>query len=402
MKSRSLVLLMCVAEVIGMAAYSGFIAQIPLFAREWGLSTIAIGWVSSAFYIGYMVAVPVLVTLTDRIDPRRIYLWSMALSALATLGFSLASGFWSAFACQVFLGAGLAGTYMPGLRLLTDYLAEPTRSRAVTLYTGSYALGTAISFVLIGQLSHALGWRWALGLAALGPVIAFFIVVTLFRARANSSTTSLATLFDFRPVLRNRAVMARAIAYAAHSYELFGLWSWTVAFLVFAYTLQPASPFQINPTFVAAALTLMLLPASFIGNECAVRFGARRWIISVMLISACIAAFFGFSAAVLPTVALVALCVIYGFATAAESGALTSSVVATADPQYRGMTMAVYSIIGFAGGSLGPLVFGIVLGTNGAQTVFGWGLAFLAMGLGALIGPIALVLFDRPAKRSKR
>jgi MFS family permease len=336
------------------------------------------------------------VTLTDRIDPRRIYLVSIAVSAFAALGFAFAAGFWSAFICQVLLGAGLAGTYMPGLRLLTDSLEEPTRSRAVTLYTGSYALGTALSFVIIGQLALALGWRWALGLAAIGPALAFFIVVFLFQPRTVAASVSFATLFDFRPALRNRVVMARAIAYAAHSYELFGLWSWTVAFLAFAYTLQPTSAFQINPTLVAAVLTLMLLPASFIGNEFAFRFGARRWIMSVMLISAVIAAFFGFSAGVLPTMALLALCVVYGFATAAESGALTSSVVASAEPQFRGMTMAVYSIIGFAGGSLGPLIFGIVLGTAGAQTVTGWGLAFLAMGLGALIGPIMLALFDRP------
>src|SRR5579883_640892 len=112
---------MVAAEVLGMLGISSFAALLPEFTREWSLSATEAGWISGLYYAGYIVAVPVLTALTDRVDPRRIYLASTALGGLANLGFALhASGFWSAVFWQVLSGIGLAGTYMPGLKALTD------------------------------------------------------------------------------------------------------------------------------------------------------------------------------------------------------------------------------------------------------------------------------------------
>ena len=37
----------------------------------WGLSYSEAGWITAAFYGAYILAVPFLVTLTDRLDPKR-------------------------------------------------------------------------------------------------------------------------------------------------------------------------------------------------------------------------------------------------------------------------------------------------------------------------------------------
>ena len=37
----------------------------------------------------------------------------------------LAGGFWSALLCQALIGIGLAGTYIPGMKALTDRLEGP-------------------------------------------------------------------------------------------------------------------------------------------------------------------------------------------------------------------------------------------------------------------------------------
>ena len=114
-----------------------------------------------------------------------------------------------------------------------------------------------------------------------------------------------------------------------------------------------------------------------------------------MFTSAAIAAILGFASGILPSLLLIGLCLIYGFATAAESGALTSSLVASANPRLSGKTMAVYSTCGFIGAFAGPLVFGLVLNHVGATSVGGWGMAFASLGLGALLGPAALILLDK-------
>ena len=87
----AVILAMCAAEVMGMTAFSTFPALLPTFTAEWGLSNTAAGWIGGVYFVGYLLAVPVLVTLTDRVDPRRIYLAAMALSALSALGFAVAA-----------------------------------------------------------------------------------------------------------------------------------------------------------------------------------------------------------------------------------------------------------------------------------------------------------------------
>ena len=106
-----------------MAAFATFPTLIPVFQHEWSMNNTQAGWISGIFFGGYVIAVAVLTALTDRVDAKRIYLVSMALSSIAALGFALfAEGLWSASAWSLLQGVGLAGTYMPGLRILVDLL----------------------------------------------------------------------------------------------------------------------------------------------------------------------------------------------------------------------------------------------------------------------------------------
>ena len=55
------------------------------------------GWITSTFYAACMVSVPVLVTLTDRIDAMRVCLFGVGCTVMAHLAFGLlAEDFWSA------------------------------------------------------------------------------------------------------------------------------------------------------------------------------------------------------------------------------------------------------------------------------------------------------------------
>jgi predicted MFS family arabinose efflux permease len=64
---------------------------------QWGLSYASAGWVEGAFQAGYLITVPVLVTLTDRVDARRIFAGAAVVGGLASLGFAaFAQGLWSA------------------------------------------------------------------------------------------------------------------------------------------------------------------------------------------------------------------------------------------------------------------------------------------------------------------
>src|SRR5258708_36800311 len=106
--------------------------------RRWSLSNSEAGWITSAFYATYMVSVPLLVTLTDRIDAKRVYLFGVACSVLAHASFgALADGFWSALALRGLAGIGWAGTHITGLKLLTDQVDAKIMARAGTGHAAS-------------------------------------------------------------------------------------------------------------------------------------------------------------------------------------------------------------------------------------------------------------------------
>jgi len=395
----------CAALVLGMLSNATFPALIPVFAQAWGLSNSAAGLISGAYYAGYIAAVPVLVSLTDRAEARRIYLGSQALGALAALGFALlAQGLWSAVLFRALGGVGLAGTYMVGARMLADRVEGAAQTRAVTWYTAHFAIGVSLSVLAAGEVAARLDWAWAYGVAAGGHLAAFLLVALGTRPRrrndeplASAGDTSAASALDPRPVLRNGPAMAYILGYAAHIWELFGFRTWIVAFLTFALAASgtPAAVLGLTPTQLATGLLLLGMPASILGNEAAVRFGRRRTLGVVMLASALVACGLGFTAG-LSIWWVLGVLIVYGLLVAADSGALTAGTVAAAETARRGATMALHTLIGFGAGIVGPLAAGGVLDlAGGSASVVAWGLAFASMGLGAALGPVVLATVGR-------
>ena len=170
-----LIAAMCVAEVVGMLSFATFPALLPTFLHDWSLTATAAGWLLGLFFAGYMLAVPLLAGLTDRYDARRIFLASALLTVAATLAFAfLATDFWTAVPLRVIAGAGLAGTYMPGLRALTDRIQVASQPRAVSFYTASFSVGASGSYLFAGLVNEWLDWHCAFPCRLLGRASTFW------------------------------------------------------------------------------------------------------------------------------------------------------------------------------------------------------------------------------------
>lgn len=376
-----------------MAGFATFPALLPTFLSEWSLSNTQAGWVSGIYYAGYMLSVPVLTGLTDRMDPRRILLLGTALAGLSSLGYAVsARGFGSALGWRFLAGMGLAGTYMPGLKLLSDRTEGQLQSRFVAFYTSSFSIGASTSYFISGEIAALTDWRWSFGLAAVGPLASAALILTMIRGAPARAAAEPRKLLDFRPVLKSREAMAYILGYTAHVWELFSMRAWIVAFLAFSQSLQPGGTLW-NITLIAAFVNLLGLPASLGGNELAVRWGRRRAITLIMVASFLLGSVIGF-AAPLPAPIVIGLCLVYGVTVMADSASLTAGAVAAAPAGHRGGTLAVHSTLGFSAGFLGPLAIGAVLDLfGGGRTA--WGVAFITMGLGSALGPVALALLAR-------
>lgn len=388
--ARRVIAWVCIAHVVSLAGFSTYPALLPGLQAEWGMGGAEAGLLSGLFFAGYMIAVPVLASLTDRIDARRIYFVSTLAAATGSAGFGLfADGPASGAAFQLLVGVGIAGTYMPGLRALTDNTSGRAQSRGIAFYTAIFGVGMAGSVLLAGEIAPLAGWRAAFLAAAIGPPLAGAIVLLVLPPRTAARTGAPARLLDFRPVLRNRAAMAFALGYAVHCWELFGTRSWLVAFLASAEGASGGA-WLLGPIAITAIANTISPAASVLGNELAMRSGRARVIRAAMTASGALTCLLGFLVG-LPWYALLLLVVVHMALIMSDSSALTAGLVEAADPATRGAAMALHSTLGFGAGFIAPLAFGAAYdAAAGAGDTLAWGAAYVTLGIGGLLAPLVL------------
>ena len=385
-----LVALVCAAQVLAQIGTYTWPVLLPGFIDRWGLDNTAAGWITGIYYGAYTLSVPILVTLTDRFDPRRVYLAGVGFTILGHLGFALfADGFWSAFVCRAVAGVGFAGTYMTGLKLLADQVSGRLMSRAVAGHAASIGIAGALSFVIADTMAAWLGWRGAFAVAA-GMAGAGWLLVALFAPPQKSPGVSQGSpiglaLFDFRPIFRNRSAMAYALAYSVHTFEMMALQGWAVVFLAFVAAQTAAGPVALTPAVVVTAMALIGTGSSVVGNELSIRFGRQRLVRIAFLGSIALSAAIGFLGTLSYGLAI-GLVLAYGMVIWLDSSSLTAGAAASADPARRGATLAVHSMLGYGGGFLGPLAIGFSLDLAGGMSQLAWGLAFLQISVLLVVG----------------
>ncbi len=390
MRAVLLTVAMSAALTAALAPLATFPALVPTFTAAWGLSNTEAGWISGIYYVGYMVAVPVLVSATDRHDARFVFFVGTGLGALATLAFAwLVDGFWSALLWRAVAGIGLAGTYMPGVKALTDRSpGDPARS--VAAYMACYSFGSGLSFLLAGWVEAAHGWRAAFAAAGLGPLAALMIAMAVLRPKAPAARNEHGLIAGFRRVLRDRRIVGYVLGYGTHNFEALAMRAWVVTLLAFAAAGPGATEIGWTPTEIATALTILGLPGTLLGNEFTLRVGRNRGIVIVMLVSAAVAVLVGLAAGG-PYWLLVVLVLVHGLLIPADSTALVAGAVDASPRELQGASLALQSSSGFGASFFGPLMVGIVLDLfGGAASAAAWGYAFFAMAAVACLGPLTI------------
>lgn len=390
MSSTKLTLLLCLAEILFMTAFATFPALTPHYFDHWGLTGTETGWINGAFFLGFTVVGVVSSTLTDRMDARKIVMAGGFVAFTGASGFAyLSYDFWSALPWRFISGAALACTYMPGLKLLTDRLPVTEQSRYIAFYTACFSAGSAFSFLLVGQMNTWFGVDAAVISVMAGPPIALVILYKWTDPKVNRTQRSWRQLLNFKVVLRNPKTMGYVIAYFCHTWELMAMRTFLVAFLAFAHS-QTDAPAWMDISVIAAIIVFLGLPSSVLGNELSLKIGRQKAITLIMALALITSAFVGFSAN-LPFAVVVFIAAIYGFLVTADSSSITSGAIGSASPEYRGVTMAVHSLIGFSGAFAGPVVAGIVLDFGGGhESLTAWGIMYLSVGLISVLGPLAL------------
>jgi MFS family permease len=367
-------------------------ALLPTYISRWELSKTEAGWLIGIFFAAYVAAVPVLVSLTDRIPARRVYVVGAGLTALSHLGFAFfADGFWSGLILRAIAGIGWAGAYMPGLKAIADTLEGNAQSRAVSMHAAGVGIAGAGSFAVSGLIDTMLGSTAAFlfgGVAALGALTIAWLTMPKTR-RGQPNAVAARALLDFRPVFRNRSAMAWIAVYTVHTWELAALRAWAVTFLTVTGERLATPSWLPAPTLLFTAAGLVGIVVSISGNETAQRYGRARVVTGAMSGAAVLSLCTGWMVGISPLLATV-MVIVWNATIYLDSSALTAGTVQASDPTVRGATMGLHSMCGYTGGFLGPLGVGLALDLAGDNVTLGWELGFGHLAIVTLTGLFVL------------
>lgn len=391
---------MCLCEILCMAGFATYPALLPLLRATWGMTNAQAGLVGGVLFLGYVVSVPLLTSITDRVDARRIYLVSSLIAACGTAYFAaFADGFVGAMIGQALFGIGFGGVFMPGLKALSDRIHEELQPRATACYLSLSGFGLAGSYLIAGVIAAHASWRLAFAFATFGPLIAGLLVLCLMAPRAPNPVAGPRPGFfrAFKLVFANKPAAAYIGGYVAHCWEVQGLRAWMVAFLTFAAAQTGGSVGGLEPATLASVISLTGIFSSIGANEFAKKLGRVNLIVAIMAAGIVFGVATGFSWRISLWVATILLGGYYA-TMMADAGALAAGAVSVASPELRGATLGIYAMLGYGAGLFAPTVFGGILDlAGGARNGWAWAAAFIALAFPNLLAIVVLRRLGLPA-----
>jgi MFS transporter, Spinster family, sphingosine-1-phosphate transporter len=193
-----------------------------------------IGWVESAFMLGYFVTSPIFGWLGDRYPRKGLIAAGVAIWSVATIASGFSTSFAAMIATRVFVGIGEA-SYATLAPTIIDDIAEPrNRNRWLAIFYVAIPVGSALGFLLGGQLEEHFGWRSAFRIAG-GPGLVLALITVLVaepkgRPREESESAG-SGLGAYLALARRPAYRATVAGYVAQTFALGGFTAWAAPFL---------------------------------------------------------------------------------------------------------------------------------------------------------------------------
>lgn len=204
-----------------------------LIKDEFRVNDKDIGFLTSAFFVCYMVAAPLITPLADRF-PRK---WIMALGALvwsgATLLTAITHNYDELLLRHVIVGIGEATFVVFSPAFISDLFPENQRGRALSVFYLAIPVGTAFGYIIGGKLGEAHGWRMPFMICAVPGVLLALGVMALREPQRGASdhiadNKERGTILG---LLRNKAYWTVSLGMAMMTFAVGGLQVWMPTFL---------------------------------------------------------------------------------------------------------------------------------------------------------------------------
>jgi MFS family permease len=206
----------------------------PLVQKEFSLTDAQVGFLTSAFFVCYMVAAPLVAPLADRYSRK----WIMAAGAFvwsaATLLSAVTHNYHELLLRHVIVGIGEATFVAISPAFLADLYPEQIRGRVMGFFYLATPVGSALGYLIGGYLGGRYGWRAPFMISAL-PGFVLAVAVLGLREPTRGASDHLADSVERGSVLgliRNRAYWTVTLGAAMMTFAIGGLQVWMPTFLV--------------------------------------------------------------------------------------------------------------------------------------------------------------------------
>lgn len=174
---RDVALATATATAIGYT-YAAHGPVLPLISRDFGLSDVQAGLISTAIFLAAATTMLLIGDLADRYPPRGAVTFGMALTLAGNLASAFAPSYELLLLAKAIGGVGAGFGFIAGIRYVQRRYGDARPHFGQGFYGAGYPLGSAIGFW--GMPPLALWWDWRGAFAGTSFVIALILVAWLF------------------------------------------------------------------------------------------------------------------------------------------------------------------------------------------------------------------------------
>lgn len=389
-KTKSIGILI-VAEMSGMILWFTTAAIMPDMAREGAISEARQAWLSTGVQGGFVLGALIIAIsgIADRLDPRRVFAASAFFAASANLALLIAPlGGDIAITLRVLTGVALAGVYPIGMKIAFGW-GTKDRGLLIGLLVGGLTMGKSLPYLL--AFVGGADWRFAIIATSIIATLGGLMVLTVALGPGHAKAAGF-KISSIKLAWTNRAIRGAYLGYLGHMWELFAFWAWIGAATTASYAVtlnqHDAESLGKLSAFLAIALGA---PACVIAGKFADKIGKAEVTIIAMVISGvfAVATALSFGGAVWVTLILA---IIWGIAVIPDSAQFSAIVADHAPAEVSGSLLTLQTALGFT------LTIATVQLTPIAVTYFGWPIVLALLGLGPLVGIVAMWPLRRKAQ----
>lgn len=205
----------------------------PLVQAEFHRSDAEFGFLTSAFFICYMVTAPLIGVLADRMKRRTIMVAGALVWSAATLLTAATHDFTTLLVRHTIVGIGEATFVTIAPAFLSDMFREQLRGRILAIFYLAIPVGTALGYLLGGYLGHHYGWRTPFLVGAL-PGFVLALALLLIPEPVRGSQDHLAPTIErstLKGLARNKAFWTCSLGMAMMTFAVGGMQVWMPTFL---------------------------------------------------------------------------------------------------------------------------------------------------------------------------